>query len=212
MFVGRFLWCVLISDWRCCWVMEPVTKWVSLIPWQRRLVDQCCRTVWCRCTLLCAFSIKLCSDWSIRTPMLSSCSACLKKMIPLRGCIIRYSKASSSPNPAYMVAVHFVLLGRHRNVYNSENSLTHDGWHLEEGGLDVRESSWRSCDESVSLPLLICRTDVKQADTSFWWRIVSQSASHRWCSSLVIADEDGDKICLFGFSRGAYTARALAGM
>ena len=25
-------------------------------------------------------------------------------------------------------------------------------------------------------------------------------------------DEKGDKICLFGFSRGAYTARALAGM
>lgn len=25
-------------------------------------------------------------------------------------------------------------------------------------------------------------------------------------------DEAGDKICLFGFSRGAYTARALAGM
>ena len=25
-------------------------------------------------------------------------------------------------------------------------------------------------------------------------------------------DNEGDKICLFGFSRGAYTARALAGM
>ena len=25
-------------------------------------------------------------------------------------------------------------------------------------------------------------------------------------------DEIGDKICIFGFSRGAYTARALAGM
>lgn len=25
-------------------------------------------------------------------------------------------------------------------------------------------------------------------------------------------DKAGDKICLFGFSRGAYTARALAGM
>ena len=25
-------------------------------------------------------------------------------------------------------------------------------------------------------------------------------------------DQEGDKICLFGFSRGAYTARALAGM
>lgn len=28
----------------------------------------------------------------------------------------------------------------------------------------------------------------------------------------VITDEAGDKICIFGFSRGAYTARALAGM
>ena len=27
-----------------------------------------------------------------------------------------------------------------------------------------------------------------------------------------VSDEAGDKICLFGFSRGAYTARALAGM
>ena len=27
-----------------------------------------------------------------------------------------------------------------------------------------------------------------------------------------LADEAGDKICLFGFSRGAHTARALAGM
>lgn len=25
-------------------------------------------------------------------------------------------------------------------------------------------------------------------------------------------DKRGDKICIFGFSRGAYTARALAGM
>ena len=25
-------------------------------------------------------------------------------------------------------------------------------------------------------------------------------------------DQEGDKICIFGFSRGAYTARALAGM
>ena len=25
-------------------------------------------------------------------------------------------------------------------------------------------------------------------------------------------DSQGDKICIFGFSRGAYTARALAGM
>lgn len=27
-----------------------------------------------------------------------------------------------------------------------------------------------------------------------------------------LADKEGDKICIFGFSRGAYTARALAGM
>ncbi len=27
-----------------------------------------------------------------------------------------------------------------------------------------------------------------------------------------VADTAGDKICMFGFSRGAYTARALAGM
>lgn len=27
-----------------------------------------------------------------------------------------------------------------------------------------------------------------------------------------LTDEAGDKICIFGFSRGAYTARALAGM
>lgn len=26
------------------------------------------------------------------------------------------------------------------------------------------------------------------------------------------SDQTGDKICLFGFSRGAYTARSLAGM
>lgn len=29
---------------------------------------------------------------------------------------------------------------------------------------------------------------------------------------MIAADTDGDKICIFGFSRGAYTARALAGM
>ncbi len=27
-----------------------------------------------------------------------------------------------------------------------------------------------------------------------------------------VLDHEGDKICIFGFSRGAYTARALAGM
>jgi len=31
-------------------------------------------------------------------------------------------------------------------------------------------------------------------------------------SILLLQDVDGDKICIFGFSRGAYTARALAGM
>ena len=31
-------------------------------------------------------------------------------------------------------------------------------------------------------------------------------------SSIFIVDQFGDKICVFGFSRGAYTARALAGM
>ena len=36
---------------------------------------------------------------------------------------------------------------------------------------------------------------------------------HVYSSPLFIrTDEAGDKICLFGFSRGAYTARALAGM
>jgi uncharacterized protein (DUF2235 family) len=29
---------------------------------------------------------------------------------------------------------------------------------------------------------------------------------------LALVDDAGDKICIFGFSRGAYTARALAGM
>jgi uncharacterized protein (DUF2235 family) len=29
---------------------------------------------------------------------------------------------------------------------------------------------------------------------------------------FVMADHAEDKICIFGFSRGAYTARALAGM
>ena len=30
--------------------------------------------------------------------------------------------------------------------------------------------------------------------------------------SVAVLDPEGDKICIFGFSRGAYTARALAGM
>ena len=30
--------------------------------------------------------------------------------------------------------------------------------------------------------------------------------------SVSTADKRGDRICMFGFSRGAYTARALAGM
>jgi hypothetical protein len=29
---------------------------------------------------------------------------------------------------------------------------------------------------------------------------------------ITVLDQAGDKICIFGFSRGAYTARALAGM
>ncbi len=39
-----------------------------------------------------------------------------------------------------------------------------------------------------------------------------------FCSSaenlilITVLDQEGDKICIFGFSRGAYTARALAGM
>lgn len=34
---------------------------------------------------------------------------------------------------------------------------------------------------------------------------------HEFCLTSSI-DTDGDKICIFGFSRGAYTARAVAGM
>ena len=30
--------------------------------------------------------------------------------------------------------------------------------------------------------------------------------------SVTVLDQEGDKICIFGFSRGAYTARALVGM
>ena len=29
---------------------------------------------------------------------------------------------------------------------------------------------------------------------------------------MLFIDQAGDRICIFGFSRGAYTARALAGM
>ena len=53
-----------------------------------------------------------------------------------------------------------------------------------------------------------------QTDTSFSCKI----ASHVCGSSLTLLysfrhiDNVGDKICIFGFSRGAYTARALAGM
>lgn len=33
-----------------------------------------------------------------------------------------------------------------------------------------------------------------------------------YCVFYALADRNGDRICIFGFSRGAYTARALAGM
>jgi uncharacterized protein (DUF2235 family) len=42
--------------------------------------------------------------------------------------------------------------------------------------------------------------------------ILSQVTSALDRSSHVPNTSKGDKICLFGFSRGAYTARALAGM
>jgi hypothetical protein len=41
---------------------------------------------------------------------------------------------------------------------------------------------------------------------------VSSALPRPLAKSVPAADEAGDRICLFGFSRGAYTARALAGM
>lgn len=35
---------------------------------------------------------------------------------------------------------------------------------------------------------------------------------YRCSTILLFLVRDGDRICIFGFSRGAYTARALAGM
>lgn len=35
---------------------------------------------------------------------------------------------------------------------------------------------------------------------------------HAGSDRCLAADQAGDKICIFGFSRGAYTARSLAGM
>lgn len=40
----------------------------------------------------------------------------------------------------------------------------------------------------------------------------NQRVTPRLSSSIFMLDQIGDKICIFGFSRGAYTARALAGM
>ena len=42
--------------------------------------------------------------------------------------------------------------------------------------------------------------------------IVHLIRSLRTQSYHIRSDREGDKICLFGFSRGAFTARALAGM
>lgn len=53
------------------------------------------------------------------------------------------------------------------------------------------------------------------ADTSFLWKIVNyyHSVFCYRCSTIpLFLVRDGDRICIFGFSRGAYTARALAGM
>ena len=46
------------------------------------------------------------------------------------------------------------------------------------------------------------------------WRTVSNDFSNTFGGNLTLnlLDRDGDRICIFGFSRGAYTARALAGM
>lgn len=53
------------------------------------------------------------------------------------------------------------------------------------------------------------------ADTSFLWKTVNyyHSVFCYRCSTIpLFLVRDGDRICIFGFSRGAYTARALAGM
>ena len=50
-----------------------------------------------------------------------------------------------------------------------------------------------------------------KADTSSSWKIVG-SLGFFYGRTNRMADRAEDKICIFGFSRGAYTARALAGM
>ena len=65
-------------------------------------------------------------------------------------------------------------------------------------------------DTSPSIITPITAALAKTLDLAFAWYISAHiTAGYEFLMSTY---SPGDKICLFGFSRGAYTARALAGM
>lgn len=65
-------------------------------------------------------------------------------------------------------------------------------------------------DTAPSIITPVTAAIAKTLDLAFAWYISAHITSgyeflaQNWCP--------GDKVCMFGFSRGAYTARALAGM
>jgi hypothetical protein len=96
-FVGLFSKALEFLTNDACRVMEPVIKWVHFvlptsISWftfVEQFDSDVCYSV--------HLSFKPCSDWSIRTPMLSNYSTCLSRISPLsRWCIIRYCRINSN--------------------------------------------------------------------------------------------------------------------
>ena len=61
----------------------------------------------------------------------------------------------------------------------------------------------------LTLILLVGGYEFLMEQCSFFENVVTEIA---WRCSSRFLDHVEDKICIFGFSRGAYTARALAGM
>lgn len=107
-----------------------------------------------------------------------------------------------------------MYLGRHRNIYYPGNGYTYDGQVVQDCGYDDWESPQCPCDGSVILiVLLLPIINCKLGGYEFLMQNCKlERATHVMLLILAFIDEAGDRICIFGFSRGAYTARALAGM
>ena len=111
------------------------------------------------------------------------------------------------------------FIGRHRDIYHSRNRDATCGKMEKDCRYGHRESPRCARHGCVILTTTACGPLTTTHLVGGYEFLMEQCAlfekfaiGRKWRCSSRLLDHAEDKICIFGFSRGAYIARALAGM